>query len=66
MAPLTTGRVLGLLSAFALVAAGVLWSLQGLGYVDGTFTNEKSWSLIGPGTAGLGVALAIVVLQPRR
>ncbi|GAB2762589.1 hypothetical protein GCM10027020_13570 [Nocardioides salsibiostraticola] len=43
----------------------MLWSLQGLGYVDGTFTNSKSWSLIGPGTAGLGVALAIVVLQRR-
>ena len=65
MAPLTPARVLGLLVAVGMIAAGVLWSLQGLEYVQGTFTNSKSWSLIGPGTAGLGVALAIVLLQKR-
>ncbi len=65
MAPLTKGRVFGLVVALALVGVGLLWTLQGLGYVEGTFTNSRSWSLIGPGTAGLGVALAVVVLQRR-
>ena len=62
------GRVLGLLLAGLLVAVGVLWTLQGLGYVTGSSMSGQSyWAVVGPALAGLGVALAIVVVRrPRR
>jgi hypothetical protein len=63
----TSARVLGLLAAVTMMLAGLLFTAQGLGYVGGSsMTNDRTWSLIGPALAGLGVALAIVVLQGRR
>jgi asparagine N-glycosylation enzyme membrane subunit Stt3 len=62
----TSARLLGLLAALIMVLAGALFTAQGLGYVGGSsMTNDRTWSLIGPLLAGLGVALAIVVLQRR-
>ena len=61
------GRVIGLVLAVLLIALGVAWTLQGLGYLEGSpMTGVKLWSLLGPAVAGLGVALAIVVLGKRR
>lgn len=57
--------VLGVL----LVVAGVIWTLQGLGYLEGSsMTGESFWAIIGPIVAGLGVALAYVGLRgsPKR
>lgn len=63
---MTSARLLGLLAALIMVLAGALFTAQGLGYVGGSsMTNDRTWSLIGPLLAGLGVALAIVVLQRR-
>ncbi|QCW51997.1 hypothetical protein [Nocardioides sp. 1609] len=59
-------RGVGLLLAGILVAVGVLWTLQGLGYVDGGFTSGRTWATIGPLVAGFGVALGFVLLRPRR
>ncbi|WP_134740224.1 hypothetical protein [Nocardioides sp. 503] len=60
-------RALGLVGAGVMVALGVLWTLQGLGYVGGSsMSGERTWATIGPLVAGLGVALAIVVAQGRR
>ncbi len=64
---MTSGRVLGLLGALVMVLAGALFTAQGLGYVGGSsMTGSSTWAILGPALAGLGVALAIVVLQRRR
>lgn len=60
-------RVLGLTFAVLLVAVGLLWTLQGLGYVGGSaMTGESFWAIVGPAVAGLGVALGIVALRRPR
>ena len=60
-------RVIGLGLAVLMVLVGGLWTFQGLGYVGGSsMTGSTTWAIIGPVVAGLGVALAIVVLQRRR
>jgi hypothetical protein len=62
----TSARILGLFMALVMVLAGALFTAQGLGYVGGSsMSNDRTWSLIGPALAGLGVALAIVILQRR-
>lgn len=44
-----------------MVAAGLLFTLQGLGYVGGSpMTDVEFWAVAGPAIAGLGVALVIV------
>jgi hypothetical protein len=53
--------------AALMILVGVLWTLQGLGYVGGSsMTGDEKWAIIGPAVAGLGVALAWVVLSRRR
>jgi hypothetical protein len=60
------GRAIGLGLAVLMVLVGGLWTFQGLGYVGGSsMTGSTTWAIIGPVVAGLGVALAIVVLQRR-
>ncbi len=60
------GRMIGLGLAALMVLVGGLWTFQGLGYVEGSsMTGSDTWAIIGPIVAGLGVALAIVVLQRR-
>ena len=57
------GRVLGLLVALVMLAAGVFWTLLGLGVVgDSPTSAEHFWAILGPAVAGLGIALGIVVL----
>jgi hypothetical protein len=49
-----------------LFLAGVLFTLQGLGYVGGSaMSGGDFWAIAGPAIAGLGVALAIVGARPR-
>jgi hypothetical protein len=46
---------------------GLLWTFQGLGYVDGSaMSGQEEWAVIGPVVAGLGLALIIVVARPKR
>ncbi|WP_445259102.1 hypothetical protein [Nocardioides aurantiacus] len=59
-------RVLLLALSGLMVAVGVLWTLQGLGYLEGSpMTGVRFWSLVGPVLAGFGVALGIVSLRRR-
>jgi hypothetical protein len=52
--------VLGVL----LAVAGVIWTLQGLGYIGGSsMTGESFWAIAGPIVAGIGVALVYVALR---
>ena len=63
---MTRGKVVGLALALLMVLLGSLWTAQGLGYLEGeTTTDSTTGSVMGPIVAGLGVALAIVVLQRR-
>ena len=64
---MTLGRAVGLSLAGLLIMVGVVWAGQGLGYIDGSsMTNQDEWAVIGSITAGLGVALAIVIVQAAR
>ena len=55
------GRVLVILIGLAMAVIGAVWTLQGLGYLEGSpMTGESFWATVGPIIAGLGVALAFV------
>lgn len=61
------GRVVALVLSALLVAVGLLWTFQGLGYIKGSsMTGVEFWAVLGPAVAGFGVALAIVALRRRR
>ncbi|NUR07028.1 MAG: hypothetical protein HOQ22_03330 [Nocardioidaceae bacterium] len=54
--PLTVGIL--------MVVIGAVWTLQGLGYLEGSaMTGVAIWAIIGPLLAGLGVALVYVGLR---
>ena len=60
-------RVVGLVLAVVMIVAGAVWTLQGLGYLEGSpMTGVPIWTVIGPAVAGFGLALAIVLFRPRR
>ena len=54
--------VLGLLVALF----GIIWALQGFGVLGGSpMSNTTTWSIIGPITALIGIALAIGAARRR-
>ena len=60
-------RAIGLFLSALMILVGVVWTFQGLGYIEGSFmTDSRAWATIGPIVAGLGVALGIVVVQGRK
>jgi hypothetical protein len=49
------------------VVAGLVWTLQGLGYVGGSFMSGATvWAVIGPLVALAGLALIAVAVRSRR
>jgi hypothetical protein len=43
-----------------LVLVGILWTLQGLGYIGGSaMTGVAIWAVVGPVAALVGVLLAV-------
>jgi hypothetical protein len=53
----TTRALLVVFGALSMIA-GIVWTLQGLGYVGGSFmTGATVWAVIGPVTAVAGLAL---------
>lgn len=62
-----TTRVL-LVTAGALIAiAGIVWTLQGLGYVTGSFmTGATLWAIIGPITVVAGLAVIAAGMLRRK
>ena len=50
-----------------LVAAGVVWTLQGFDVLEGSsMSGTTTWSIVGPITVLVGVALAVVGFRGRR
>ncbi|MBD8868265.1 hypothetical protein [Nocardioides donggukensis] len=44
-----------------MVLVGAVWTLQGLGYLEGSpMTGASFWAVVGPIVAGFGVALVLV------
>jgi hypothetical protein len=47
-----------------MTVAGVVWALQGLGYIGGSSMSGKSlWAIIGPIVAAMGISLLYVTLK---
>jgi hypothetical protein len=58
------GRSIAVVVGLVLTLAGGLFTLQGLGYVDGSvMSGETFWAITGPIIAGFGVALVFVGLR---
>lgn len=54
-------KALPLVLGGLMLVVGLVWTLQGLGYVTGSpMTGESFWAIVGPLVAGFGVALMIV------
>ena len=61
------GRIVALVLSVLMVIVGVIWTLQGLGRLEGSpMTGVQIWAVLGPAVAGFGVALAIVAMRGRR
>jgi ABC-type long-subunit fatty acid transport system fused permease/ATPase subunit len=55
--------VIGVLAALA----GIVWTLQGLGYITGSFmTGATVWAIIGPVVALIGLGLVAAGFRGRR
>jgi hypothetical protein len=62
-----TTRVLLVVAGALIAVAGIVWTLQGLGYVTGSFmTGATVWAVVGPATALAGLALIGFGLLRRR
>ena len=49
-----------------MVLVGAVWTLQGLGYLEGSpMTDQSLWAILGPLLAGLGVGLVLVAVRRR-
>jgi hypothetical protein len=59
--------VLLLVIGVVAVLAGIVWTLQGLGYVGGSFMSGATvWAVIGPLVALAGLVLIAVAARGRR
>ena len=60
-------RVLLAVFGVAAALAGLVWTLQGLGYVGGSFMSGATvWAIIGPVFALAGLVLIIIASRSRR
>jgi len=51
----------------AAAVAGIIWTLQGLGYVGGSFMSGVTvWAVIGPVVALAGIVLIVIAGRARR
>lgn len=49
------------------VVVGAVWTLQGLGYLSGSvMTDDRTWAVVGPIVALVGLVLIAVGLRVRR
>ena len=58
------GRLIALSLSALMVVAGVVFTMQGLGYLEGSaMTGVAFWAVVGPALAGFGIALGIVAFR---
>ena len=57
-------RPLSIAFGAIMVIVGLVWTLQGLGYLEGSpMTDQTLWAVLGPLLAGLGVGLVITAAR---
>jgi hypothetical protein len=50
-----------------LALIGVIWTLQGLGYIGGSaMTGVTFWAVVGPVVGVVGLAIAVAALRDRQ
>ena len=60
-------KIVFVVIGIAAALAGLVWTLQGLGYVGGSFMSGATvWAVIGPLVALAGLMLIVIGLRPRR
>jgi hypothetical protein len=60
-------QIVLVVAGVAALLAGLVWTLQGLGYVGGSFmTGATVWAVVGPLVALAGLALIVLGLRSRR
>ena len=58
------GKILAMALGAVLTVMGVVFTLQGLGYLKGsTMTGSSFWAIVGPIIAAFGVALVYVAFR---
>lgn len=58
--------LLGVLGAL-IALAGIIWTLQGLGFIGGSVMSGKTvWAVIGPLVAIAGAAMMVAGMRGRR
>ncbi len=63
----TMRQVLLAVIGVAAALAGIVWTLQGLGYVGGSFMSGATvWAVIGPVVALAGLVLIVIASRWRR
>jgi hypothetical protein len=61
------GKILLTIIGVLLVVTGGVWTLQGVGYIKGSFmTGTTTWSVVGPIVVIIGLAMAATGLRRRR
>jgi len=60
-------QILLVMIGVAAALAGLVWTLQGLGYVGGSFMSGATvWAVIGPLVLLAGLVLIVVGMRTRR
>jgi hypothetical protein len=60
-------RGLVVVAGVLIAVAGVVWALQGFGYIGGSFMSGATlWAVVGPVVALVGLAVAAVGVVGRR
>jgi hypothetical protein len=60
-------QVLLVVIGVAAALAGAVWTLQGLGYIGGSFMSGATvWAVIGPVVALAGLVLIVIAGRARR
>jgi hypothetical protein len=60
------GKILLTVIGVLLVVTGGVWTLQGVGYIKGSFmTGTTTWTVIGPAVVIIGLAMAAAGLRRR-
>ena len=60
-------QILLMVIGAAAAVAGLVWTLQGLGYVGGSFMSGATvWAVIGPLVVLAGLVLIVLGLRARR